>query len=252
MKKLLLGALVAVTIGSTSVLPVRAADIPFSVRQAVVKVFCGDYQGSGVVVNGTEGYVLTNGHIALDLNTLKPYDDCEVAFLARESSMTPSIFYSATPVKYVYDESQNRDFAVLKLGAPEGSQRLAEFPFVKTDEFSKIGDKLSIVGYPGSSNGKLAITGGFVCRSASMPALSGQYIFGDLVNGRIFHLPASELQLGGQATIKELALTQNRVPVTLQQLVGTTNRVDMRFGMSETGAIYVMTKQDGKIRRFSA
>jgi hypothetical protein len=162
MKKLLLGALVAVTIGSTSVLPVRAADIPFSVRQAVVKVFCGDYQGSGVVVNGTEGYVLTNGHIALDLNTLKPYDDCEVAFLARESSMTPSIFYSATPVKYVYDESQNRDFAVLKLGAPEGSQRLAEFPFVKTDEFSKIGDKLSIVGYPGSSNGKLAITSGTI------------------------------------------------------------------------------------------
>jgi hypothetical protein len=76
--------------------------------------------------------------------------------------MTPSIFYSATPVKYVYDESQNRDFAVLKLGAPEGSQRLAEFPFVKTDEFSKIGDKLSIVGYPGSSNGKLAITSGTI------------------------------------------------------------------------------------------
>lgn len=143
-------------------IPARAEELPFYVRQAVVKVFCGQYQGSGVVVNGTEGYVLTNGHIALDLETLKPYDDCEVAFLAREGSTIPSIFYSATPVKYVYDESQNRDFAVLKLIAPQGLQKLSQIPFIKTDEFSKIGDPLSIVGYPGSSNGRLAVTTGTI------------------------------------------------------------------------------------------
>ena len=142
--------------------PVYAADIPFYVRQAVVKVFCGDYQGSGVVVNGTEGYVLTNGHIALDLTTLKPHDDCEVAFLAREGSTIPSVFYSATPVKYVYDESQNRDFAVLKIVAPESAQKLSQLPWIKTDEFSKVGDSLSILGYPGTSNGRLAVTTGTI------------------------------------------------------------------------------------------
>lgn len=143
-------------------IPTRAAELPFFVRQAVVKVFCGDYQGSGVVVNGEQGYVLTNGHIALDINTLKPYDDCDVAFLAQEGSTIPSIFYSATPVKYVYDESQNRDFAVLKLIAPKGRQKLSIIPSIKTDEFSKVGDALSIAGYPGSSNGRLAITTGTI------------------------------------------------------------------------------------------
>ncbi|MEO5928058.1 MAG: serine protease [Patescibacteria group bacterium] len=143
-------------------LPTYAAELPFYVRQAVVKVFCGDYQGSGVVVNSTEGYVLTNGHIALDIDTLKPHDDCEIAFLAHDGSTLPSIFYSATPVKYVYDESQNRDFAVLKIMAPEGGQHLSQFPMIKTDEFSKVGDPLSIVGYPGTSNGRLAVTNGTI------------------------------------------------------------------------------------------
>ena len=98
----------------------------------------------------------------------------------------------------------------------------------------------------------MAITGGFVYRGTAIPGLDGHYIFGDLVNGRIFHVPVSELHLGSQATIKELTLTRNKAPVTLQQLVGTTDRVDMRFGLSESGSIYVMTKQDGKIRRFVA
>ena len=102
------------------------------------------------------------------------------------------------------------------------------------------------------AKGKLAITGGFVYRGSEIPGLVGQYIFGDLVNGRIFHVPASELQLGNLATVQELTLKRNSLTVTLQQLVGTTDRVDMRFGLSQSGTIYVLTKQDGKIRRFAA
>jgi hypothetical protein len=45
------------------------------------------------------------------------------------------------------------------------------------------------------AKGKLAITGGFVYRGSEIPGLVGHYISGDLVNGRIFHVPASELQL---------------------------------------------------------
>jgi hypothetical protein len=125
-------------------------------------VFCDGFQGSGVVVNGADGYVLTNGHIALNLETMQPYDDCEVAFLPRDGTTNATIFYSATPVKYVYDESQNRDFAILKIIAPEGAQRLSQFPFIKTDEFSQVGDSLSILGYPGTSNGRLLVTTGTI------------------------------------------------------------------------------------------
>ena len=42
-------------------------------------------------------------------------------------------------------------------------------------------------------------------------------------------------------------------PVTLRRLVGGTNgRVDLRFGQDEAGEMYVLTKQDGKIRKIAA
>ena len=120
------------------------------------------------------------------------------------------------------------------------------YPVAQYDHGEGVGNDGKLI-----AKGKLAITGGFVYRGTALPALNGHYVFGDLVNGRIFHVPVSELRLGSQATIKELSLSRNGVAVTLQQLVGTTDRVDMRFGMSESGSIYVMTKQDGKIRRLA-
>ena len=65
--------------------------------------------------------------------------------------------------------------------------------------------------------GSIAITGGFVYRTTGIPALVGHYIFGDMVNGRIFHVPVSELRLGSQTTIKELTLTRNGVAKTLNR-----------------------------------
>jgi hypothetical protein len=96
---------------------------------------------------------------------------------------------------------------------------------------------------------KLAITGGLVYRGAGLTQLRGHYICGDLVNGRIFHVPVSELVPGTQATLRELTLKRNGVVTTLRSLVGTTGRVDLRFGEGADGAIYVLTKQDGKIRK---
>jgi glucose/arabinose dehydrogenase len=99
------------------------------------------------------------------------------------------------------------------------------------------------------AKGRVAITGGFVYRDVAIPALAGQYLFGDLVNGRVFHVALVELVPGRLATIHEVTLTRNHVPVTLQQLVGTTGRVDLRFGQDERGAIYLLTKQDGAVRK---
>jgi glucose/arabinose dehydrogenase len=94
-----------------------------------------------------------------------------------------------------------------------------------------------------------AITGGFVYRGTAIPALAGHYLCGDIVNGRVFHVPVGELVPGRQAELKELTLRRDGRTVTLRQLVGTTGRVDLRFGQGEGGGVYLLTKQDGKIRR---
>jgi hypothetical protein len=47
-------------------------------------------------------------------------------------------------------------------------------------------------------------------------------VLGDLVVGRIFHVPAASLQLGSQATVHELTLRYNGQTATLFDLVGTS------------------------------
>ena len=94
-----------------------------------------------------------------------------------------------------------------------------------------------------------AITGGFVYRGSTIPALIGEYILGDMVTGRVFHVPVADLQLGAQAKLKELTLLHKGVVTTLMAIAGVGDRVDLRFGQDELGEIYILTKQDGKIRR---
>jgi glucose/arabinose dehydrogenase len=97
---------------------------------------------------------------------------------------------------------------------------------------------------------KVAVTGGFVYRGSAVPALVGHYLYGDMVSGRIFHVPVSDLKLGTQATVKELTLVDNGKPTTLLVLVGSPlNRTDLRFGQGEDGEVYILTKQDGLIRK---
>lgn len=94
-----------------------------------------------------------------------------------------------------------------------------------------------------------AICGGFVYRGATIPALVGHYVFGDIFNGRVFHVPVASLRPGARAVIQELTLKRGGVPVTLRGLLGTTGRVDLRFGQDEAGEMYLATKQDGLVRR---
>lgn len=136
-----------------------AAEIPFDIRQAVVKVECGNKQGSGVVVNPARGYVLTNAHVLLNLDTFLPARRCTVGFVY-DNTFTPTIFYSAGWERYVFDESLNQDFALLKIGQPEQTEHLDSFPYLKTDEFSEVRDPLSIMAYPSASKGQQTITSG--------------------------------------------------------------------------------------------
>jgi glucose/arabinose dehydrogenase len=98
-----------------------------------------------------------------------------------------------------------------------------------------------------------AVSGGFVYRGTAIPALTGKYVFGDLVNGRIFYGDAEQI-FGGQAALSELRLTEDGVnTLSLLQIINqtpgvTATRVDLRLGQDALGNLYVMNKQDGIVR----
>ena len=81
-----------------------------------------------------------------------------------------------------------------------------------------------------------------------LPELTGKYIFGDIVNGRIFMVDVDDLVGGDFAEIDELTLLVNGQPTTLIQILGNDFRADLRFGVDEAGEIYVLSKRDGMVR----
>ena len=86
-----------------------------------------------------------------------------------------------------------------------------------------------------------------------MPALVGRYVFGDIRTGRLFCVKADDLRQGSQAPVEELVIRRNGNPVPLISLFPTSRpRADLRFGQDEAGEIYVLTKQDGVIRKIVA
>lgn len=161
MKRFLIAFLLCTTILLQGGVPsiARAAEIPFSIRQAIVWVRCGNRQGSGVVINADKGYVLTNAHVLLNLET-SVAGPCQIAFV--KENLKPSIYYEATWDKFTFDESQNRDFAILKIGDPISSDALPVFPQLRTDEFSKVGDPISVLGFPKTANGFQSVTTGTI------------------------------------------------------------------------------------------
>jgi glucose/arabinose dehydrogenase len=109
-----------------------------------------------------------------------------------------------------------------------------------------------------------AIAGGFVYRGSMIPELFGKFVYGDIVNGRLFYSDVDEMiaaegdeYIATTAPVHELFLTRDGSPVLLSDLVldklGLPNlprdRHDLRFGQTSDGEIYVITKQDGMIRQ---
>ncbi|MBI5654269.1 trypsin-like peptidase domain-containing protein [Candidatus Uhrbacteria bacterium] len=150
----------ALTALSMIATPSYAAELPFEVRQASVIVQCGDKQGSGVVINGSDGYVLTNAHVLLNETTNQP-DPCTLGFVS-DQTYTPNSFYRAESVKYVYDEANNRDFAILKIGRRIKGSPLSTFPYLMTDEFSELGDPLTLITYPRETAGSQFVSTGTI------------------------------------------------------------------------------------------
>ncbi|GGM88012.1 hypothetical protein GCM10010967_20770 [Dyadobacter beijingensis] len=93
-----------------------------------------------------------------------------------------------------------------------------------------------------------AISGGYVYEGP-IAALKDKYIFGDIVNGRIFYANVDAKLSDGQ--IYELMIVRDGQETNLVEMSGS-KRVDIRIEYNRfTKELYIMTKSDGKIRRVS-
>lgn len=93
-----------------------------------------------------------------------------------------------------------------------------------------------------------AISGGYEYWGDQVPALKGKYVFGDIVNGRLFYVNMKDIQPGSQAPIHEFQVSLDGEIKSILQIAGT-ERVHLRFGRDGDGELYVFTKQDGKVYR---
>ncbi|WP_138475314.1 PQQ-dependent sugar dehydrogenase [Dyadobacter bucti] len=93
-----------------------------------------------------------------------------------------------------------------------------------------------------------AISGGYVYEG-KIDALKDKYIFGDIVNGRIFYVNINKAL--SDSTVHEMMIVQNGNETSLRKMSGS-ERVDVRIEYDGfTKEMYVMTKSDGRIRRIS-
>ncbi len=175
-------------------LPVMAQSTLEEISRAVVLVACDKLQGSGTVINGVDGYVLTDGHVTLDIHSLKEAETCRVFFA--DAFGKPTLAYKATIVHAVFNEKLNQDFAILKIGDAIGTDRIARpFPSVKTNEFTTKGDAVTLIGYSDGDNGPVVSTGeildyigGFIRTSAEVsPGDSGGTALDE--QGNLFGVP---------------------------------------------------------------
>jgi len=83
------------------------------------------------------------------------------------------------------------------------------------------------------SNGDASITGGYVYRGTSLPALIGKYVYGDYISGRIW------------------ALTYDGINPTTNQLLLDSPYLVSSFGQDAERNLYVVSYQDGRNYRLT-
>jgi glucose/arabinose dehydrogenase len=90
------------------------------------------------------------------------------------------------------------------------------------------------------------ISGGVLYNLSKTSTPDWRYIFGDIVNGRVFCVPYNDLQPGQQARIEEMDLV---IDGRLNTFLKTTayEKADLRFGFGPGQKLYLFTKTDGKI-----
>jgi Carbohydrate binding module (family 35) len=105
-------------------------------------------------------------------------------------------------------------------------------------------------GHPCTADVGRAISGGFVYRGSALPALRGKYVFGDLVDGRVFFTNVNEMVRGGpRARLHQMKIFTPAGAQTSMPALAGDDRVDMRFGIDRAGELYVFAKANGRVWR---
>lgn len=133
-------------------------EAPFGILQAIVLVSCDTRQGGGTVINGQQGFILTNAHVAIDVQTKKPATECLVGFINEDRK--PTYFYRATIQRWIFNSNRGQDFAILQIEerlSPHGVQ--TPYPFIATNEFASVGDHVGVYGYQGGGEELMARDG---------------------------------------------------------------------------------------------
>ena len=94
-----------------------------------------------------------------------------------------------------------------------------------------------------------AIAGGFVYRGDRHPALDGMFLSSDVRSGALWLVPADDLQQGSSVPLKKWFLRDQNGTINPYTMVGNTVRTDLRIGTDHFGDIYILTKQDAKVRK---
>lgn len=142
-------AVIIFLLASFAALPAWAASLPFSTAQASVLVECGTHRGSGAVTDVDHGYVITVGHLVIDPDTGAHTNSCFVDVV--DDTLRPRAEYSAEVVRAVFDAKRDLDFAVLHITGRVGGPSTFPTAPLLTSEGAKVGDAVTIVGFPGSA-----------------------------------------------------------------------------------------------------
>ncbi|MFI0465788.1 PQQ-dependent sugar dehydrogenase [Saccharopolyspora sp. 5N102] len=103
-------------------------------------------------------------------------------------------------------------------------------------------------GWPCNSDSGHAISGGQVYRGAQFPLLRGKYVFGDLVDGRVFYTDVNRMKRGAErAPLHELQLFDTAGKQMRMTDFAGDGRVDLRFGTDSQRNLYLLAKANGKI-----
>jgi hypothetical protein len=101
--------------------------------------------------------------------------------------------------------------------------------------------------------GQSAAVGLAVYRANRIPAIANMVIWGDNPSGEVFAIPADNLPSGGQAPIRRVLFNDGGQPRTLVQLiqkhVPDATQADLRLGLGPEGAVFLLNKMDGIVRR---
>lgn len=96
-----------------------------------------------------------------------------------------------------------------------------------------------------------AVCGGFVYYGTDIPSLTGKYIFGDILKGRIFFADESKMEAGKAIDFQEMRIALDGKETTILEMTNN-GHAKLRLGIDAKGHIYVFSMNDAKVYRLAS